>query len=158
GILVTRIRYDQSRAEFERNVNILVSSVEFAYWDLYRSYWTLYAQEQAMRQAYEAWKIAGARLAAGRIAKADFAQARGQYGLFRLNRLQALGTTGSGGGPGVLEAERRLRALLGMNAEDGTRLVPSDAPTVAPYVPDWSTGLQEALTLRPELVIAREEV
>src|SRR5262249_5917793 len=39
-----------------------------------------------------------------------------------------------------------------------TRLVPSDAPTVAPYVPDWSTGLQEALTLRPELVIAREEV
>ena len=30
GILITRIRFDQTRAEFERQVNNLVASVEFA--------------------------------------------------------------------------------------------------------------------------------
>src|SRR5262249_34509851 len=51
-----------------------------------------------------------------------------------------------------------LRGLLGLPVADGTRLVPSDAPTLAPYLPDWTTALQEALTLKPELVLAREEV
>src|SRR5262249_11382198 len=54
--------------------------------------------------------------------------------------------------------ERQLRGLLGLPAEDGTRLVPSDTPTVAPYTPDWDTSVQEALTLKPELYLARQEV
>src|SRR5207248_2362117 len=57
GILITRIRFDQQRAEFERNINFLVLNVEIAYWNLYGSYWTLYSREKAMQQAYEAWKI-----------------------------------------------------------------------------------------------------
>ena len=51
GILITRIRFDQARAEFERNINFMVINVEFAYWTLYGSYWTLYSREQALRQA-----------------------------------------------------------------------------------------------------------
>ena len=35
GILITRIRFDQARAEFERNVNWLLLNVEAAYWNLY---------------------------------------------------------------------------------------------------------------------------
>ena len=34
--------------------------------------------------------------------------------------------------------------------------MPSDTPTLAPYRPDWCASVQEALNLRPELIIARE--
>ena len=85
----------------------MLANVEFAYWNLYNAYWNLYANEAALRQAYEAWKIAEVKLQAGKIAVADVAQARGQYELFRNQRLAALGGTGnpaSGGVRGVLEA------------------------------------------------------
>ena len=150
GILVTRIRFDQQRAEFERQVQIQVTNVELAYWNLYNGYWTLYARESAMRQAYEAWKISSAKYAAGRVSVADLAQTRGQYELFRDQRITALDA--------LLESERQLRAMLGMHVEDGTSLIPSDAPTLAPYNPDWDSALKEALALRPELFLAREEV
>src|SRR5262249_32889363 len=41
---------------------------------------------------------------------------------------------------------------------DGKQLVPLDAPTLARYQPDWDTCLQDAINLRPELVLAREEL
>jgi hypothetical protein len=150
GILVTRIRFDQERAEFQRNVNIMLANVEFSYWNLYNAYWSLYSNESALRQAYEAWKIAEVKLQAGKIAVADVAQTRGQYELFRSQRLTSL--------DGVLESERQLRGMLGMPVEDGKRLVPSDAPTLAAFQPDWDTALDEALNNAPSLVIAREEV
>jgi outer membrane protein TolC len=150
GILITRLRFDQQRAEFQRSVNIMLANVEYSYWNLYNSYWTLYANETALRQAYEAWKIAEVKLQAGKIAIADVAQTRGQYELFRSNRLASLDD--------VLERERQLRGMLGMPVEDGKRLVPSDSPTLAAYQPDWDTALDEALNNAPSLVIAREEV
>jgi outer membrane protein TolC len=150
GILITRLRYDQGRAEFEKNVQILVWNVEQAYWTLYGAYWDLYSREQALRQAYEAWKINNARFLAGRVPIADFAQTRGQYELFRGDRIESLGR--------LLEAERTLRGFLGLPMSDGCRLVPSDTPTLAPYHPDWCTALNEALALRPELIEAREEL
>ncbi len=128
----------------------MLSNIEVAYWRLYGSYWNLYANEQGLRFAYEFWRIAGAKFLAGRSAKADLAQARGQYEQFRGARIQALDA--------VLENERQLRRLLGMHVEDGMRLVPADSPTLAPYNPDWATSLNEALTIRPELYIARQEV
>jgi outer membrane protein TolC len=150
GILITRIRFDQQRAEFQRNVHQMLVNVEIAYWNLYNSYWQLYSQEQGMRQAYEAWKINLARYNAGRASIADLAQTRGQYELFRGQRLQALSD--------LQENERQLRALLQLPSEDGTRIVPTDTPTLAPYSPDWGTALQEALELRPELYLARQDV
>jgi outer membrane protein TolC len=150
GILITRIRFDQQRAEFQRNVHQMLVNVEIAYWNLYNSYWQLYSQEQGMRQAYEAWKINLARYNAGRASIADLAQTRGQYELFRGQRLQALSD--------LQENERQLRALLQFPSEDGTRIVPTDRPTLAPYSPDWSTALREALDLRPELYLARQDV
>jgi outer membrane protein TolC len=150
GILITRIRFDLQRAEFERNVSAMLLNVEAAYWNLFNAYWGLYSQEQALRQAYEAWKINRARFEAGRIPIQDYAQTRVQYELFRGQRIQALGA--------VLEAERNLRGLIGLPAEDGTRLVPVDTPNLAPYQPDWATAMHEALTLRPELIVARQEL
>ena len=58
----------------------------------------------------------------------------------------------------VLQAERNLRGILGLPIEDGCRLVPITPPTMAPFRPDWCTSLQDALTLRPELVLARDNL
>ena len=148
GILISRIRIDQERAEFEADVNQMLLNVEVAYWNLYGAYWTLYARELGLRLAYESWKITGAKYYAGNTKLANFARTRGQYELFRGQRLQALGQ--------VLENERQLRKLLGMMTADKCRLVPSDTPTLAPYHPDWCASKQECLNLRPELIIARE--
>jgi outer membrane protein TolC len=151
GILITRVHFDQQRAEFERQLDVLAANVEIAYWNLYGAYWTLYSREQGLRQSFEAWRINKAKQVFGGTANAmDVAQARGQYESFRTQRLEALGL--------VLENEHQLRALLGLPAEDTTRLVPLDAPTLAPYRPDWSAALNDALMLRPELVLAREDL
>lgn len=150
GILITRLRYDQSRAELERIVAVLLLNAETAYWNLYGSYWALYAREQAMRQGYEAWRISKARLDAGRVTLADVAQTRGQFELFRGQRLAALDQ--------VLENERQLRNLMGLAAEDGTRIIPVDAPTLARFEPDWDSAYEESINLRPELALARKEV
>jgi outer membrane protein TolC len=156
GILITRLRFDEQRAEFQRRVNFMLRNVEISYWNLYNSYWTLYSREQAMRQAYEAWKINKARYEAGRIPVQDFAQTRAQYEMFRAQRLQQLGSGTVN--DGVLIRERVLRALLGMPVEDGTRLVPVDAPTLTPYQPDWATAVNDAMAQRPELFIARQDL
>jgi outer membrane protein TolC len=150
GILVTRIRFDQDRAHFENLVQEMVLAVKQSYWNLYGAYWNLYAQEQALRQSYEAWKINKARFEAGRIPVQDFAQTRQQYEQFRSARLSALGQ--------VLENERGLREILGLPVEDCSRLVPIDEPTLTPYQPDWCAALNEALALRPPLVVQREEL
>jgi outer membrane protein TolC len=156
GILITRVRFEEQRAEFERRVHLMLRNVETAYWNLYNAYWTLYSREQAMRQAYEAWKINKARYEAGRIPVQDFAQSRQQYELFRGQRLQQMGSGTVN--DGVLERERLLRYLLGLPVEDGARLVPIDAPTLTPYQPDWATAINQTLALRPELVIARQDL
>ena len=150
GILLTRIRFDEQRIEFEKAVQTMLVNVEFAYWNLYGSYWTLYSREQALRQAFEAWKISKSRFEEGRAAVHDFAQTRQQFELFRGQRLTALDQ--------VLESERLLRALLNLPGEDGTRLVPIDTPTLAPFEPDWGTAANECLALRPDLLLARQDL
>jgi outer membrane protein TolC len=134
----------------ERDAAQLLLNVEVAYWNLYGSYWTLHSREQGLRFAYEAFRLSRAGYEAGRVKAADFHQSRGQYELFRAQRLQALDN--------VRENERQLRALLNLPVEDGTRLLPSDSPTLAPIQPDWNSALQQALAHRPEILLAREEV
>lgn len=150
GILLARLRFDESRIEFERQLHVLLLNVEVAYWNLYSSYWNLYAREQGLRQAYEAWKIQREKFRVGTVAVAEEAQARGQYELFRSQRLTALDN--------VLEAERRLRVLVGLPVQDTHRLVPADKPTLAPYRPDWEVARQECLALRPELLLSRQDL
>jgi len=128
----------------------MLLNVEVAYWNLYGAYWNLYSREAGMRQAYQSYRTTKSKYDVGREKLANLAQARGQYELFRGQRLTALGT--------VLENERQLRKLLGLITEDGTRLVPLDTPTLAPFQPDWTTALNEALAMRPELVLAREDL
>jgi len=150
GILITRIRRDEQRAEFERNLDYLLLNVEAAYWNLYGAYYQLYSHEDAMRYAFESWRITKTLFEGGRAAEQDMEQTRVQYELFRSQRLTALGQ--------VLESERQLRGLLGLKVEDGYRLVPTDTPTLVPFQPDWHSALDEALARRPELTIARQDL
>jgi outer membrane protein TolC len=150
GILITRLRFDERRADFERAVNFQLLNVEAQYWTLYGSYVSLYALDQAVRMSYEVWKVSLRQEEVGKIGPLKLAGARAQYEQFRASRIQALDT--------VLENERLLRILLGMVINDGKRLVPSDAPTLAPYQPNWAAALQDALALRPEMAIVRQDV
>jgi outer membrane protein TolC len=150
GILIARLRFDQSRAEFERQVNFKLLNIETAYWNLYAAYVNLYASEQGLRQAHQAWLETQLRFAAGAVSEAEVAVARGQFEQFRGDRIQSL--------EAVLESERNLRGLMGLPADDGKQLIPADAPTVAPYLPDWDSAVNEALALRPELIAARQEL
>ncbi len=150
GILVSRLRFDQQRADFERVIQGLVLQVEVAYWNLYNSYGQLYSFEESMRIAHRAWMIAYAQLQSGKINAADYAPVRGQYEDFRTQRTTALGL--------VLDNERNLRFILGLPAEDGCRLVPITPPALAHFEPDWCASLNDALRLRPELVMVRDNL
>lgn len=150
GILLARLRFDQQRAEFERQVQLLVLNVEVAYWNLYQAYGRLYSFEEVMRIAHKSWMMNYAKFQAGTVKPGEFYPIRGQYEEFRGERMAALGA--------VLERERNLRGILGLPVEDGTRLVPVTPPTLAPYRPDWEVALSDALNQRPELVLARENL
>jgi outer membrane protein TolC len=150
GILITRIRRDQARAEFERNLTYLLLNVEAAYWNLYGAYYQLYSREESMRYAFESWRLTEILFKGGRTPEQNMAQTWVQYEQFRSQRMTALGQ--------VLESERQLRGLLGLKIEDGFRIVPTDPPTVVPYKPDWTSSLTQALARRPELYLARQDL
>src|SRR5262249_33896793 len=130
-------------------VNYLLLNVEAAYWNLYAAYMDLYATDQALRMATEVWRVAKEQFPE-RIDEGDYAGTRAQLNLFRGNRLQAIGR--------VLDAERNLRLLIGLNVEDGTRLVPVDAPTTTSYLPEWEQSVRQSMERRPELILAREDI
>ncbi len=150
GILITRIRAEQARGNFERQVNLMVFNVESTYWQLYAYYFAKYAAEQALRQGYITWDQLQQLQTAGLQTKQGVAQARAQLEEFRSTYMTAL--------QNVIETERELRGLLGMGFEDGKRIVPADTPTLAPYKPDFNSSLVEALNNRPELAVARDEL
>jgi outer membrane protein TolC len=150
GILITRIRLDEERLDFERQVHTLLVNVEAAYWNLYFSYWNLYSREKGLQFALESWRVSTERYQKGAESLASPATARGQYEQFRGQRLAALDQ--------VLENEHQLRRMIGMPVSDGSRLVPIDTPTLAPYEPDWTTALNEMLALRPGLGQARQDL
>jgi len=150
GILISRVRSNEQRAQFEATLNYLLLNVEAAYWNLYGAYHVLYSSEEAMRYAYESWRLTKLLFDGGRAAEQDMEQTRVQYESFRAQRLTALGQ--------VLEDERQLRGLLGLKMEDGFRTVPTETPVLTPFNPDWRTALDDALARRPELTIARQDL
>ena len=150
GIVLSGMPRTAPRAGLERYVNQMLLNVETAYWNLYGSYWQLYSREQGLRFAHEAWKIVRAKYRESKASQADLAQAEGQYNLFRTQRLDAINT--------LLDNDRQMRAILGLPAEEETRLVPSDSPSLVEMQPDWGKALDIALKERPELRLAREDL
>jgi outer membrane protein TolC len=157
GILLARLGQEQSSLEFERRLQELVFRVTEAYWTLYAAYWEFYTRDNGLKQAHQAWQIAKARYDAGGLAIEDLAMAEEQYHFFRTQRLEALGR-GNPARPGVLEAERKLRYVIGLPVEDGTQLIPSDEPTVESLALRWEGAWQDAQLNRPELKQVLKEI
>jgi len=150
GILLTRIRADQQRADFDRQVNTHLLNIETAYWNLYAAYYNLAAREEGTKQALDQYNYFLRRVE-GNIARKDLIfQNEAQYWLFRSQVI-----TGRGN---VLEAERVLRGLLGLRSDDGTRITPTDEPAIVLLEPDWTESVQDAYQFTPQLIIARQEV
>ncbi len=145
GVMIARIRTDQSLADFEGGVTNLTRDVEDAYWELYFAYRDLEARKLGRDSALETWKKTAALLKSGAIGgSADReAQSRSQYFLFRGQVEQAL--------TDLYRAENRLRYIMGLSMSDGRLIRPSDEPTTARVAFDW-TGIHcEAITRRVEI-------
>ncbi len=160
-IMIARINADQELWQFKENLMIMVRDVEEAYWNLYGSQ----VQYQALLRAVEqSWRYVRDLEEANRVGKADPAElleARAQLDSLREALLQAkAGQRGAAGLPfdGLLVAEARLRALIGLPPYDGTRLVAVDEPTLAPVELDWESVIREAYRYRPQLALHRLNV
>lgn len=173
GVLVARVNTDIALAEFEGNVQELVSSVENAYWELYFAYRDLDAKIAARDRALDTWREVHTYFQTGRLGGAadQEAQAREQY-----YRLEAEVQTALAGKPvektnanvfrgvgGVYFLERRLRYIVGLPANDGALLRPADEPVLARIEFDWQEIVAESLARRSELrkqrwVVRRREL
>src|SRR5262249_17806403 len=105
--------------------------------------------DRSIIDAYDLWRTTANRVRGGLQDPQDEPRARAQLEAFRAARLAALGD--------VIERERQLRLLMGLH-DDGTRLVPVDTPTLAPFTPAGSSAVGEALNNRPELIQARQDL
>lgn len=145
GVIIGRIRTDQTLNDFEGGVRNLVRDVEDAYWELYFTYRDLDARKLGRDSALATWKIAYAKLQTGsRGGEADReAQSRSQYFLFRAQVEQAL--------TDLYRAENRLRYIMGISMSDGRLVRPCDEPTTAQAAFDWAGIHCEALTRRTEV-------
>ena len=145
GVMIARIRTDQTLNDFEGGVRNLMRDLEDAYWELYFAYRDLEARKMGRDSALETWKKTAALYRTGsKGGSADReAEARSQYFLFRSQVEQAL--------TDVFKNENRLRYIMGLSMSDGRLIRPADEPTLAKVGFDWSGIHCEALTRRVEI-------
>lgn len=145
GVMIARIRTDQTLCDFEGGIRNVMRDIEEAYWELYFSYRDLEARKMGRDSALETWKKTAALYRTGsKGGSADReAQARSQYFLFRGQVEQAL--------TDVFRNENRLRYIMGLSMSDGKLIRPADEPTTARVAFDWSGIHCEALTRRVEV-------
>ncbi|MEO1496553.1 MAG: TolC family protein [Planctomycetota bacterium] len=145
GVMIARIRTDQTLADFEGSVRNLMRDIEEAYWELYFTYRDLEARKLGRDSALETWKKVAALYREGaRGGSADReAQSRSQYFQFKAQVEEGLTT--------LFSRENRLRYLMGLSVSDGRLIRPADEPTTALLAFDWSAVHTEALARRVEI-------
>ena len=143
GVVISKINNDIAIADFESNIVRLVKSVEDVYWDLYLSYQVYQAEIDAMEDAVRNLEKVKIRIEADDLEPVAEQQATANY---LDSKIRVMGSLAD-----IYQSELRLRRLLGLQVNDGKIIRPSDAPTIADYVPDWHVCLAEALSRRIEL-------
>ncbi len=139
GVVISRINADISQLDFEQSVTGLIRDVENRYWDLYLYLHLYHSEVMTFRDIVKYSDLLAARAEAQDVVY----QAQ--------NRLYEADARIKGSLADVLQAENRLRRLLGLPLNDGQFLKPSDHPSEAQLVPAWDSTLTEALIHRPEL-------
>jgi outer membrane protein TolC len=169
GVVIARINTDISVADFELGLRNLVNNVETAYWELYYGYRELDVKKQARDRALTSWRTISTQVKSGLASENQEARAREQYYRFEENVQNALSgrlalvSAGNNGlavgfsntAGGIYVAERRLRLLMGLPANDGKLICPSQDPPLARVVFDWDEVSREALVSRAELARQR---
>ncbi|TWT99261.1 Outer membrane efflux protein [Botrimarina colliarenosi] len=145
GVVLARIRTDQSLADFEGAARNLMRDVEQSYWTLYFTYRDLEARKIGRDSALQTWKTVAALARQGaRGGSADReAQARAQYFQFKAQVEQGLSS--------LYSSENRLRYIMGLAHTDGRLIRPADEPTTAQVAFDWTSVHGEALGRRVEV-------
>ena len=152
GVLIARIRTDIALADFESNVRQLILDVETAYWNLYFAYRSLDARTAAYEAALSSWQTVQDQLEAGTADGEQEALARANFYIAKVALQNALSGGGSGTGiVGVYSAERNLRRLMGIPANDGMLIRPADEPSSAKRIFGWQESIDMALERRVEL-------
>jgi len=152
GVIIARIRTDQTLADFEGSIRDLLQDVELSFWDLYFRYRDLESKKAGRDSAQAAWRKANALLQGGLPGgeTGAVAQAEAQYFQFQAQVEQAL--------TDLFRAESRLRYLMGLSASDGRLIRPADEPTSAHVAFDWNGIRCEALARRVEIRKQKWEV
>jgi outer membrane protein TolC len=145
GVMIARLRTDQSLADFEASVRNLCGDVEKAYWYLYYAYRRLDSVIAGRDAALQTWRQAKARFDVGGKGGGaqEEAQARQNFLLFETTVEQAQSN--------LYKTENALRYMLGLSHTDGRLIRPSDEPTTAKVEFDWYDAHAEALTRSVEL-------
>jgi outer membrane protein TolC len=143
GVVIARIRTDQTLADFEGGVRDLVKGIEESYWELYFAYRDLDAKTVARDSALRSWRVVDTRVQAELESSDKEALARAQYFEFKAQVETALTE--------LQRAEGRLRYIMGLAPSDGRVLRPIDEPSLAQVTFDPFLLRQEALHRRVEI-------
>ncbi len=139
GVLISRINTDISVLEFEQSVTNMVRDVENKYWDLVLALQLYHSEVKTFEDI--------ARYRNDLFQRKESAESTAQAE----NRLYEADARMKGSLGDVLQAENRLRRLLGLPLNDGTFLTPVDQPSEAQLIPNWESALLESLSNRSEL-------
>ena len=137
-VVLARLRTDVALTDFWEAIEILLTEVEQAYWELYFSYRNLDVARQGRDSALAAWQTVAALSEEPSGSLDRRAQVRGQYYTFVAALKEAQRS--------VQTVETRLRFLMGLASTDGRFIRPTDEPSVARIEFDWNEILCESLT------------
>jgi outer membrane protein TolC len=145
-LTLTSLDTARSRAQLERTVSDLVTSVEHAYWSLSAARTEVGIRERALALATAHRRETAIRIEAGIAAEADLATADAAI---TARRVAVLGATSQ-----ATRAELALKALIAGQTDAavwGMQLDLTDTPPAAPPVADVTDLVAQALARRAEM-------
>lgn len=143
-IVIARINTERSYYQFKAAMQNLVRSVVDAYWAVVFARTDVWAREQQVEQAKEAFERADARWKKGFGSAGEVAQTRSAFANFKANLIAAQAN--------LMQREAALRNLLGLPPSDNCRLVPVTPPSVNRIDVNWQEIVRLAEDNRPDLI------
>ena len=147
------IRTEVTLPKAEITLRNFVSEVEKSYWELYFFYRNLDEAKVGRDSALLIWRAVNAQLQEGTGQQADaasVAQSQEQYFFFRGRVEEATRD--------LLKAERHLRYLCGLKADDNRVMRPTDEPDLTKREYNWEQLKQRTLRNVPEMRSIRARV
>jgi outer membrane protein TolC len=143
-VVIARIDTERSYFQYKDSVQELVRGVIEAYWNLIQARINLWARQNQLEVAEEAYRREEARQKVRIANLSDVAQARTTYHQLRA---QVIGAKND-----VLTREGALRNILGLPPSDCRQIIPVSSPTSRRLRPDWCELLRLAEVRRPDVV------